>query len=113
MTARRYGLRPEPRIACITFVLAAALAGVSLLPGTSHGHGLHGLTAHRTHHGNPSRNSVVRQPQHHSRAADSADGKKQPQSAAPHAVTRTNLVDGRRPLSLRSTGHPPSTRRSA
>lgn len=112
MTARRYGLRPEPRNACITFVLAAALAGASLLPGTSRGHALNGLTTRRTHHGSLGCSSVVRQPQHHSRAADSVAGKKQPQSA-PHAVTRTNLVDGRRPLSPRSSGHPLSTRRSA
>lgn len=113
MTARRYGLRPEPRIACITFVLAAALAGASVLPGTSHGHALNRLTTRRTHHGSLGCSSVARQPQHHSRAADSVAGKKQPQSAMPHAVTRTNLVDGRRPLSLRSSGHPLSTRRSA
>lgn len=113
MLTRRRKLRPEPRIACITFVLAAALAGASLLPGTSHGHALHGLTTRHTHHGNPGCSSVVRQPQHHSRAAEAAAGKKQPRSAVPHAVTRTNPADGRRPLSLGSSGHPLSTRRSA
>lgn len=93
--AGRLKLKPEPRIAFLNFVLVAALAGASSLPGITHGRAFNGFTAHRVRQSEFCCTSADQRPQHNSGARHAEGRGKRPEDAAPRPATRPRPSDGR------------------
>lgn len=107
--AGRLKLKPEPRIAFLNFVLVAALAGASLLPGITHGRAFNSFTAHGVRQSAFCCTSAGQRPQHNSGSQHAGGRGKRPEDAVPRAAARPKPGDGRS-LSLGTSDHQPSGR---
>lgn len=102
--ASRFKLKPEPRIAFLNFVLVAALAGASLIPGITHGRAFNSFTAHRVRQSTFCCTSAGHRPQHNSDSQHAGGRGKRPEDAVPRAATRPKPGNGRS-LSLGTSDH--------